>query len=221
MIQSPGGDPGRPYSIVIIDDHDIVRFGLETILASRPELQLVGSANRLARGLELIAQQAPDLVLTDMSLPDSGGLDTVRAVVAAQEGRRTIVVSMQSEFLYGEQVLAAGAHGYLPKEQAHALLLQAVHGVLAGDTWVTDSLSSRLLDRHLHRRSSPGRSGAQSLSRRELQVLEQLRSGKTSKQIAAELGLSTRTVELYRAAIKKKLGLRTGAEVLAFAFQRL
>lgn len=221
MIQSPGGDPGRPYSIVIIDDHDIVRFGLETILASRPELQLVGSANRLARGLELIAQQAPDLVLTDMSLPDSGGLDTVRAVVAAQEGRRTIVVSMQSEFLYGEQVLAAGAHGYLPKEQAHALLLQAVHGVLAGDTWVTDALSSRLLDRHLHRRSSPGRSGAQSLSRRELQVLEQLRSGKTSKQIAAELGLSTRTVELYRAAIKKKLGLRTGAEVLAFAFQRL
>ena len=96
-----------------------------------------------------------------------------------------------------------------------------MQAIRSGEVWVTEALSSRLLERHLRRRNVPERPGNERLTARELQVLEHLRSGKTSKQIASELDLSTRTVELYRAAIKKKLGLRTGAEVLAFAFQRL
>lgn len=212
---------GNARSVVIIDDHDIVRFGLQTILLSHTDVQVVGCADSLARGLELISKHAPDIVLTDMSLPDSAGLDTVRAVVAAQQARRTLVISMQSELLYAEQVLAAGADGYLPKEEAHASLVDAMQSVLAGRSWVTSALSAQLLKRHLSRRQSSAQSAEERLTARELQVLEQLRSGRTSKQIAAELALSTRTVELYRAAIKKKLGLRTGAAVIAYAFQRL
>jgi DNA-binding NarL/FixJ family response regulator len=206
-------------SVLIVDDHDIVRFGMQTLVLGRPELRLVGGADRLAAALALIAEHRPDVVLTDMSLPDSSGLDTVRAIVAAQEGRHVLVVSMQSEDLYGEQVLAVGAHGYVPKEQAYAYAVPAIARVLQGGHWLSEHLSAKLLERQLQRRAR-GEPGEARLTLREVEVLEHLRAARSSKQIAADLGLSTRTVELYRASIKRKLGLRTGTEVLAYAFQR-
>jgi DNA-binding NarL/FixJ family response regulator len=211
-------------SVVLIDDHDIVRFGLETLVRACPQLALAGSAGTLHDGLALIAQHQPDLVITDMGLADSTGLDTVRAVIAAQSPRPTLVISMQDEMLYGEQVLALGARGFLMKEAAHSVIVPAALEVLAGGTWVSPRLGARLLNRMLRRHrggTDSSRGAGETLSVRELDVLEQLKLGRSTKEIATTLGLSARTVDIHRANIKRKLGLRTGAELIAYASQRL
>lgn len=211
-------------SVLIIDDHDIVRFGLETLLSDCADLQMVGSAPTLAIGLELIALHKPALVISDMSMDDSKGLDTVRTVVAAQSPRRTLIVSMHDEMLYGEQVLALGAQGYLMKEMAHASAVEAALAVLRGDNWISPRLNGKLIGRLLQRsRNEPPGNTAdaiRTLTMREIEVLEFLRTGKTTKEIAFGLGLSARTVDIHRANIKKKLGLRSGTELIAFALAK-
>ncbi len=208
---------------LIIDDHDIVRFGLETLVLGCDDLQLVGSAASLADGLRLIEEQRPDIAITDMAVGDSSGLDTVRAVVRAQEPRRTLVVSMQDELLYGEQVLALGAHGYVMKDSAHASIIPAIRAVLAGDTWASPRLQAKLVNRLLRRHHVEAESAdpASALTMRELEVLQELKGGRTTKEIARALRLSVRTVDLHRANIKRKLNLRTGAELIAFASKKM
>lgn len=211
-------------TVLVIDDHDIVRFGLETLVDGCPELSLVGSAATLAEGLALIGQHQPDLVISDMGVGDSSGLDTVRAVIAAQRPRHTLVISMHDELLYGEQVLALGARGYVMKEHAHADVLPAALAVLEGGTWVSPRLNTRILNRMLLRNRNAAEQAARAetaLTVRELEVLELLKTGSTTKEIAAVLQLSARTVDIHRANIKRKLGLRTGAEVVAWASSRL
>jgi|KBSSwiStaDraftv2_1062776.scaffolds.fasta_scaffold150834_1 DNA-binding NarL/FixJ family response regulator len=217
--------PAKPGSVVVIDDHDIVRFGLETLIRQCPDLRFAGSAATLREGLALIAAEQPDLVITDMGTTDSRGLDTVRAVLAAQEPRATLVVSMQEELLYGQQVLALGARGYLMKESAHALVIPAALAVLRGGTWVSPQLNAKLLNRFLQR-ARPGptefsHEGEMDLTTREIDVLQLLKSGRTTKEIAASLDLSTRTVDIHRANIKRKLRLRSGAELIAYASSHL
>ena len=217
---NPGLQPSRPRSVLVIDDHDIVRFGLETLVHGCSELRLAGSASSLAEGLRLIAATSPDLVISDMGTHDSQGLDTVRAVVAAQSPRAVLIVSIHDEMLYGEQVIALGAGGYLMKEVAHALVIAAASAVLAGGTWVSPRLNAKLLKRTF-RRPTCGPAESSSLSTREFEVMQLLKSGKTTKEIAFVMQVSVRTVDIHRARIKRKLGLRTGAELIAFACSRL
>ena len=217
----PDRTEDAPRSVAVIDDHDIVRYGLEAVLLQSSALRLVGSAATLWQGIEMIHAQRPDLVVTDMMLPDSQGTRTIRMVVEAQRGRRVLVMSMQDEMLYGEAALGAGAHGYLQKERAREHLIEAATALLAGDNWTSPALRSRLLDRLLQRKGPGAAPGARRLTPRELEVLEQLKTGRTTKEIAANLRLSARTVDLYRASIKRKLRLRTGAELMAYAFHTL
>lgn len=209
-----------PSSVFVIDDHDIVRFGLEMLVKGCAQLRWVGAAAGVADGLAQIGRLRPDLVITDMGLGDSKGLDTVRAVIRAQHPRPTLVVSLHDEMLYGEQALALGAAGYVMKENAHSSILDAALAVLAGRRWTSERLAATLRER-AEQRASPLAGPLAPLTPRELQILELLRSGKTTKQIAAALDCATRTVDVHRAAIKKKLGLRTGAEVIAFASNKL
>jgi DNA-binding NarL/FixJ family response regulator len=210
-------------TVLVIDDHDIVRFGLETVVSACPELTLVGAASTLAAGLRLIAERQPALVITALGLGDSQGLDTLRTVLAAQAPRRTLVVSMHDELLYGEQVLALGASGYLMKESAHAAIIPAALAVLRGERWMSPRLNANLLNRLLNRSRpdtpAPGAPGAP-LTLRELEVLDLLRAGRTTKEIAFQLQVSARTVDIHRSNIKRKLRLRTGAELIAYASSR-
>ncbi|MCG2595065.1 response regulator transcription factor [Ramlibacter sp. XY19] len=211
------------HSVLIIDDHDIVRLGLEALLSRCPDLTLAGWADNLQSGLAQIHRQCPALVISDMGLGDSHGLETVRALAQAQGTRRLLVVTMQDEMLYGEQALALGANGYLMKGSVQANLVPAVLTILHGGTWTSPRLNARMVDRYLRRNTGAkarAEEGVSSLSARELQVLELLRSGKTTKEIADQLQLSSRTVDIHRANMKKKLKLRTGAELIAFASRR-
>lgn len=209
-------------SVIVIDDHDIVRFGLETLLADSPHLRLLGSAASLRDGLALIERHQPALVITDMGMGDSSGLATVRAVLAAQGQRATLVLSMQDEMLYGEQVMALGANGYLMKERASAEIVPAAIAALKGELWMSPRLSARVLSRALKRTrpGGQGEHGESALSLREREVLDLVHQGRSTKEIATELGLSARTVDIHRANIKRKLGLRTGAAVIASGARR-
>jgi DNA-binding NarL/FixJ family response regulator len=210
-------------TIVIIDDHDIVRYGLEMLINECSDLRVAGTASTLRAGLELIARLDPDLVITDLGMPDSHGLDTVRQLVAAQRNGPTLVLSMQDEMLYGEQVIALGAAGYLMKEAAHGSVIAAARAVLAGETWTSARLRSKLIRKATQRRGGAARNeqGDAALTLRELELMEMLKKGKTTKEIAAALDLSIRTVDIHRANIKRKLHLRTGAELIAYASNRL
>jgi DNA-binding NarL/FixJ family response regulator len=209
---------GTMHSVLIIDDHDIVRLGLEVLLSRCPQVRVVGSVGSLREGLALIERLQPELVICDLGLGDSTGVDTVRALAQAQQAGRLLVVTMQDELLYGEQALALGADGYLMKDSVQANLVPAVLTLLQGETWASPRLNAKLVNRYL-RRNAAGRQveGVSALSARELQVLDLLRAGKTTKEIAVALRLSSRTVDIHRANMKKKLGLRSGAELIAFA----
>jgi DNA-binding NarL/FixJ family response regulator len=215
--------PGlAPHSVLIIDPHDLVRFGLEKLVAASAGLRLVGLASSLAEGLRLIEALRPDLVISDLATGDSSGLDTVRALVAAQGTRGTLIVSAHDEALYAEQALLLGARGYVMKDHAAATTVLAAHTVLRGAIWVSPDIQVQFLNR-LSRpvaAAAPGRGRAPHLSERELKIVGLLKSGKTTKQIAGALGVSTRTVDVHRAGIKRKLGLRTGAELVAYASSR-
>lgn len=211
-----------PSTVLVIDDHDIVRFGLEMLVHACPRMRLAGSAGSLAEGLGLIRSMQPDLVISDMSVGDSDGLATVRAVVGAQGNHAVLIVSFHDEMLYGEQAIALGARGYVMKESAHASVIAAALTILGGGTWISPRLNASLLNRLLkqqHGGATPGIAGT--FSPREFEVLQLLKSGKSTKEIATVMDVSVRTVDLHRARIKRKLGLRTGAELIAFASSRL
>ena len=208
-------------TIFIMDDHDIVRFGLSALLSAWPDLKLVGQAANVQSGLLGIAQHQPDLVISDLSMDDSQGLDTVRSVVAAQGGRAVLIISMHDELIYAEQVIALGARGYLMKENALQFALAAVFAVLDGQIWVSAAVSAQMLNRlkpqaNTHTNIPANISNAK-LSTRELDVLEKLSLGKTTKEAAFELNISARTVDIHRASLKKKLGLKSGAELISWA----
>ena len=209
------------HTVFIIDDHDIVRFGLSALLSARPDLKLVGEAANLQSGLLGIAQHQPDLVISDLSMDDSKGLDTVRSVVAAQGGRAVLIISMHDELIYAEQVVALGARGYLMKEHALQFALGAVLAVLDSQMWVSAAVSAQMLNRlkpqPTPHASSPAHISNAKLSTRELDVLEKLSLGKTTKETAFELNISARTVDIHRASLKKKLGLKSGAELISWA----
>ena len=210
------------HTVVIIDDHDIVRFGLEMLVHACPRFRLAGSAGSLADGLRLIRSTQPDLVISDMSVGDSDGLASVRAVVNAQGERAVLIVSFHDEMLYGEQAIALGARGYLMKDSAHASVITAALTILEGGTWISPRLNAWLLKRLLKQpHGAAVNSGAGTFSAREFEVLQLLKSGKSTKEIATVMDVSVRTVDLHRARIKRKLGLRTGAELIAFASSRL
>jgi DNA-binding NarL/FixJ family response regulator len=209
------------HTVFIIDDHDIVRFGLSALLSAWPDLKLVGEAANLQSGLLGIAQHQPDLVISDLSMDDSKGLDTVRSVVAAQGGRAVLIISMHDELIYAEQVVALGARGYLMKEHALQFALGAVLAVLDGQMWVSAAVSAQMLNRlkpqPTPHASSPADISNAKLSTRELDVLEKLSLGKTTKETAFELNISARTVDIHRASLKRKLGLKSGAELISWA----
>ena len=212
-------------TILLVDDHDIIRFGLQTLIDKSGTCRVIDAQGSLANGVAAIERLQPDLVVCDMSMDDSKGLNTVRAVVKAQSPRPVLLLSMHDEMIYAEQTLGLGAKGYLMKENAHEHLIQAINAILAGKVWVSADVNTYLLNRLMTRSRSlsAARPAAQvgHLSQRELEVLEKIGAGKTTKQIAHDLELSPRTVDIHRAHIKKKLELKTSAEIVAFAMSRM
>jgi DNA-binding NarL/FixJ family response regulator len=203
--------------IVIVDDHPIVRHGLAQLINDEPGLNVCGSAANPAEALEVLEQQVPDLVIVDLSLGDDSGLDLLKTLHSQRPELPVLVLSMHDEAYYADRVLRAGAMGYIMKQEAAEQMISAIHQVLSGKVYLSESMAASMLTRLVGRRVVRGGTPVDHLTDRELQVLGLIGKGLGTRQIAEKLHLSVKTVENHREHIKAKLKLRTSAELVRYA----
>lgn len=205
--------------LLLVDDHPIMRHGLAQLIRAEPGLDVCGEAGSAREGLELAGRLKPDLVVIDLTLPDKNGLELLKDIQAQHPGTLCLVLSMHDETMYGERALRAGARGYIMKEAAADHLINAARKVLSGGIYVSDSMACRMLEQVTGQRARGATSGVETLSDRELEVLEMIGRGVATKNIAERLCISARTVEAHRAHIKEKLGVGDGAALVRYAVQ--
>jgi DNA-binding NarL/FixJ family response regulator len=202
--------------VLLVDDHPIVREGLRALLDGEGDLEVSGEADSADGALASIEQQAPDVVLVDISLQSGDGLELVRQI-RARWPIPVLVLSIHDESLYAERALRAGASGYIMKQEATHAVTGALRRVLGGEIWLSDRLSGRLLKAYVQGEKPLGDSPLGVLSDRELQVFHLISQGFGTGEISRSLSISRKTVETHRAHIKEKLGLRSGVELIQFA----
>jgi len=203
--------------ILLVDDHAVVRFGIAQLINRQTDMVVCGEEEDAANALTAITTQRPDLVIADISLKDSSGLELMRNIKAQFPKLPVLVVSAHDESIYAEIAFRAGALGYMMKEEALEKVLSAIRRVLAGAIYVSDTLAARMLQQQIRGKTDVNESPVKSLSDRELEVFQLIGRWKKTKDIAAELHLSIKTIEYYREQIKRKLNLKNAAELTHYA----
>jgi DNA-binding NarL/FixJ family response regulator len=203
--------------IMLVDDHPMMRAGLAALINQQPDLTVCCEADEPGKALQAIPQCRPDLVLTDLTMPGRSGLEFIKDVQAMHAGTPMLVVSMHDEMLYAERALRAGARGYLMKEAGGEKLLVAIRQVLGGQVYVSERLSASLFDAMTARRPRGSNSPIEKLSDREFQIFQLIGQGRNTREIAKQLSLSPKTVDVHRANIKEKLGLLDGTALVRHA----
>lgn len=197
--------------ILIVDDHPLVRTGFAQLIGDCADLEVCGEAGDLAEALRQIDATGPDLAIIDLSLAGGSGLDLIERIRSRNKDILMLVASMHDETLYAERVLAAGARGYINKQEAQDSIIRAIRQVLSGKVYLSQQMTDRLLSGMVN--SNGEKRDIDSLSNRELQVFELIGEGVSSSQIAEQLNLSIKTIETHQAHIKKKLGLGSAHEL--------
>jgi DNA-binding NarL/FixJ family response regulator len=213
----PAGTSSGAAQIVIVDDHPIVRHGLAQLINDEPNLHVSGSAATPAEALAVLEEGEPDLVIVDLSLGDESGLDLVKKLHSERPDLPVLVLSMHDEAYYADRVLRAGAMGYIMKQEAAEQMISAIHQVLSGKVYLSESMAASMLTRFVGRKVVRGGTPVDHLTDRELQVLGLIGKGLGTRQIAEKLHLSVKTVENHREHIKAKLKPRTSAELVRYA----
>jgi DNA-binding NarL/FixJ family response regulator len=194
-----------------------MRAGLGQLIGSQPDLVVGGEAGNPAEALQALARQRPDLILTDLTMPGRSGLEFIKDLRAAHPEIPILVVSMHDEAVYAERVLRAGARGYIMKEAGGENLLGAIRQVLRGEVYVSHKMSARILEDLSTRRPRGSTSPIERLTDREFEVFQLIGQGKGTREIAAELHLSPKTVDVHRSHLKEKLGLRDATALIRHA----
>jgi DNA-binding NarL/FixJ family response regulator len=197
--------------ILIVDDHPLVRAGLAQLIGDCPDLEVCAEAADMAEALKQIDSTNPDLAIIDLSLAGGSGLDLIEHIKSRNRNILMLVASMHDEMLYAERVLAAGARGYINKQEAQESIIRAIRQVLSGKVYLSEAMTERMLSGMVD--AGPEKRDIDSLSNRELQVFELIGQGVPSGQIASQLNLSIKTIETHQAHIKRKLGLGSAHEL--------
>jgi DNA-binding NarL/FixJ family response regulator len=208
---------GHTWRVLIVDDHAVVRQGLRQLLGSERDLEVCGEAETAHEALGRIEALKPDVVVLDLSLRESDGLDLLKDIRVRFPAVKALVLSMHDEGFYGERVLRAGGRGYVMKEEAAAKVLEAVRCVLRGEIYLSQHLTSRMLSSLTGGKSLTDVSTVHTLSDRELQVFRLIGQGLGTRQIAEKLNLSIKTIESHRENVKRKLGLADATELVRHA----
>jgi DNA-binding NarL/FixJ family response regulator len=205
--------------LLIVDDHDIVRDALASLLGDVPDLQVVGVASSIRDALPLLDSARPDIVLADLSLGDGSAVELVRALRRGRLKGRVIVITGFSDEFAAAEALTAGATGYVLKSQPTVELLEAIRTVAEGRRYVAPTLERRLALRSIagDSGSSGGAVGLERLSPREVEVFRLVVAGSSSKDVARRLCISVKTVETHRTNMNRKLAVRTTADLVRFA----
>jgi DNA-binding NarL/FixJ family response regulator len=208
-----------PVRILVVDDHPLVRESLKLIIQREADLSVCGEAEDREQALELAAAAEPHLVLADLTLRNSHGLELVKDLVHRWPKIKILVLSMQDESLYAERVIRAGAHGYITKNEVAGKILMAIRRVLTGEIYWSEQAADRVASKAARLSSSHTHSSVEGLTDREVQVFELIGTGKSTRQIAAALHINASTVETYRGRIKVKLNLKNATELLQYAIR--
>ncbi len=203
--------------ILIVDDHPVVRRGLRMLIDDEPDLFVCGEASDADEAIRVLDAKKPDLVIVDLSLKESSGLELIKRIKSRNAAAKMLVSSMFDESLYAERVLNAGALGYVSKQEAMEKVIEAIRCVLSGRVYLSAAMSDRMLHRLARDHQAIERSPVETLSDRELEVFEMIGRGRTTAEIAGQLHLSVKTVETHREKVKAKLGLKTAAELYQHA----
>jgi DNA-binding NarL/FixJ family response regulator len=204
--------------IVLADDHRIVREGLRMLLDNRNDINVVGEASDGEEVLRVVGQELPDVVLMDISMPKLSGIDATRRITESGSRAKILVLSMHESPGYVEEVLRAGASGYLLKDSASEELVQAIDAVRAGDSYLSPAITQQVVDALAHPADRPS-SAVSVLSERERQVLTLIAEGLSSKEIAKDLGVSLKTIESHRANLMDKLEIHKVSGLVRFAIR--
>jgi DNA-binding NarL/FixJ family response regulator len=200
----------KAITVLLVDDHALVRRGFRRLLEDDPAITVVGEASGGEEGARLAASLEPDVVVMDCAMPGGGGLAATRTIVAQLPRTAVLMLSMHSEHTLVRQAMAAGARGYVLKNALELDLAAAVKRVAAGDT---------VLDPALERDAAPASGRTRALTPRELEVLQLICDGLSNRHIAAKLELSINTVAVHRANIMNALGVHKTAELVVYALQ--
>lgn len=203
--------------ILIVDDHPVFRHGIGALISSASDLTVCGEADSAPTALEAVRKLNPDVVLLDISLTGTNGIELIKLIKAERPKLPILMLSMHDESLYALRSLRAGALGYVMKAEAMTHVLDALRTVLAGETYVSAGFKERLLHSAVQSTENGLGSPVDRLSDREMEVLTLLGRGASTREIAAQLHLSVKTIETHRAHIKEKLGFKDAAEVVRFA----
>jgi DNA-binding NarL/FixJ family response regulator len=205
------------HSIVIADDHDIIREGIKNILRKQPDFEVVGEAANGEETLKRVGELKPDILLLDLTMPKKSGLEILDQITRVSRHTKVVVISVHKADAYVRQALKAGVRGYLNKENAADDLLPALRKITAGQVYLSAQISSYLLEKVTQGAEEMAKENI--LSDREGEVLRLVAEGKTAKEIANSLFISARTVENYKNNMLRKLGLHKTSDLIKYAIR--
>jgi DNA-binding NarL/FixJ family response regulator len=218
MVMTSNLDRRNPARVLLVDDHPIVRQGLAQLTNAAGDLLVCAEASSARQALELLETTPVDVAVIDIALEDRNGVELIKDIVARFPGVRCLALSMYDEAIYAMRVLRAGGRGYVMKQEVSKKIIEAIRQVLAGHVYLSETMSTRMVDQFVQ--SNPSQPApASELSDRELEVLTLIGQGQSTREIAAKLFLSVKTIEAHRERIKDKLELKNSTELLRYALQ--
>jgi DNA-binding NarL/FixJ family response regulator len=207
--------------ILIVEDNTLLRAGLRALLAQEPDIEIVGEADNGPDALRLISTLAPDLVLMDLTMPRTNGIEAIAEIKQCNRNTKILVLTLHRAEEYIHQSLKAGADGYILKDATHDELRVAIRSVLNGKTYLSPDISSVVISGYLGSGKNAGVTSAwETVTNRERQVLKLVAEGCPNKSIAGHLSLSVKTVEKHRSNLMKKLDLHNASMLTAFAIAK-
>jgi DNA-binding NarL/FixJ family response regulator len=204
---------------MVVDDHPMMRAGLTQLINKQPSMEVCCEASGPVEAMSLVPHHHPDLIIADLTMKTGGGLEFIKDARALHENIPILVVSMHDEKVYAERCLRAGASGYIMKEESAEHLVSAIQRVLDGGVYLSETMSARILKSVSGTNSRNTDSPLQTLTDREFEVFQLIGRGKTSNEIAQQLHISPRTVDVHRSQIKEKLHLKSGTALVHYAVQ--
>ena len=212
---------GKPFSLVIAEDHTILREGLKALFISQPEFEVVGEAEDGIQAIRCVQTYAPDIILMDLSMPKLNGLEAIKEIKRLNPATRIIVLTVHSAEEYVLATLEAGADGYVLKDANRVELLMAMNHVLEGKRYLSPGVSEKVIDGYLEgKKSLKGQSAWETLTQREREILKLIAEGYKNKEIADTLCISQKTVEKHRTNLMTKLDLHNVAALTSFAIEK-
>jgi len=205
--------------VFIVDDHPLVRQGLTQVINAEPDMKVIGEAADSAKALQAIETHNPDVAIIDISLRGANGLELIKNIKAVASHLPILVFSMHDEAVYAQRALRAGARAYLMKQEPAEKIVTAIRRIMSGEIYVSSRVADQVLHQLVNGGADPSASPVDRLSDRELEVIQLIGRGLSTREIAATLNLSIKTIESHRAHIKEKLNLRNATELVQFSVQ--